>query len=585
MNYKEQFDILTLGRSLLIIDEVDKLKLSSIKLNENNAGLKKFNKKIALGDVVVVSGSNGSGKTRFLKLLENYIISLRKGEENTTFDMEMCNNGVNETVGIQNIDKIEIVNYSHFDALLQSPKAFTPYVISKAKDLLKTCNYEETALNSLLLLEDMASGYSEEFTDGREFERFAQTIEKQFNIKINKDANDNHLKIFDLDVEEAALSPGQQYLIRIAVACYCNEDNDKIIFLLDEPELHLHPQALIMLIKVLRDKFPQTQFWISTHSLALISYLTVVEKGTTVLYVENGQVEILRSNSSKLLSGLIGTEENLFAIQQLMVLPDKYACNIFAAQCYDKPDTLGAVGEDPQTDIIATMFKPNDIVVDFGVGKGRLIEELAMRWDIVSKIQYYAYDAYPDDAEECKNVMKTFGLSENNYFGNEELLVKTVDGKADYVLMVNVLHEISPKKWLDLFKTISLLLKEEGKLVIVEREELTIGERPYENGFLMITQDGATKLFGSENYKYLTHDKKKYIVKYIVDKTGLDVTNEKILNSVEQIKNNAYEQVKALKTMNEEVDYMERYRLGIKLAFHLQQYANASLLCEELQLN
>lgn len=557
------------------------MKISSICLKKEKYGLRPF-KKINLGENVILTGKNGSGKTRLLKLLVQYIESLKNGISDDSLELEIENEKKYEELTSENVNKIKISNYSHYDARIQPPDSFTPYVICKAKDILRTCNYEETALNSFLLLDDMAHGYSKEFSDRIQFNQFADKIYKTFNIKLGIDKKTNRLTMFDMDINESLLSPGQQYLLRIAIACYRNNVDDNLIFLLDEPELHLHPQALIELINVLRQKFSKSQFWISTHSLALISYMTVSNKDTTVLYLEEGNIELPRSNSSKLLTGLIGDEKNRFAIRQLFALPDEYACNKFAVECFIPPVTLESSSNDPQTNMIQSILKENDVVLDYGAGKGRFFEELALTdLDIVSKVKYYAYDKYSTDSNICKQVMNKYGANEKNYFNNIDQLLPVLKEQVDYILLINVLHEIPPKEWLIMFETMQQLLKATGKLIIVEREELMIGEYPYDNGFLMITKNGAKELFCSGCYEYDEHPIKKYIVKYTINKSGLSVNNDKITRCIKAIKVDSLQTIKKLKSEKKHMSDDQRFRLGIKLAFHLQQYANANLIMEE----
>lgn len=559
------------------------MRISAIKLTESKDGLAPFFVP-TLGKVVILSGSNGSGKSRLLKLLAQYVSAVQKGEEEGYLNLRICHQAEEEgeVFGKENADQIDIVNYSHFDAQLQFPEKFPPYVISKAKEVLKTCNYEETALNALLLLDDMAHGYSSEFCDGVQFQKFIDHYAKPFHIQITRDGQ-NNLKFFDdLKPNEAGLSPGQLYLLRMAVACYCNEDSEKLIFILDEPELHLHPQAQIEMVKTLRSKFPQAQFWISTHSLALISYLTVAEDSTTVLHIKDGKVGILRSDSESLLEGLIGSEENRFAVNQLMVAPDEYACNKFAVECKSDASVLKATGNDPQAELVRLMLKEGDTVVDYGVGKGRLLEELALAGgnDFISGICYYAYDVSKDYANECKTVMRQYRVPVEHYYNDKPSLGDKVAGTADYVLLVNVLHEINPEEWDEVFDTVSHLLKEGGELVIVEREELTVGEAPYRNGFLMITCNGANKLFGINSYDYEQHEKKKHIAKFKVKKEKLSVTREKVKECVKAIQDDAFHEIEGIKH-GKKIRGLARYKAGLKLAFYLNQYANASLILND----
>lgn len=418
------------------------MKITSIELLESIEGLNPFSK-INLGNVVILTGSNGSGKTRLLKLLQKHIASLKNGHSTCPLRLEISTPNGNEYLSESNAEYIDVNNYSHYDAKLQSPNKFTPYVISKAKEKLKICDYEETALNSLLLLEDMACGYSSEFQDGNEFLNIKKQLLSDFNITIGKN-NNNNLEISNLELEKASLSPGQQYLLRIEIACNYNQKNEDYIFILDEPELHLHPAALITAIEKLRKNFPNTQFWISTHSLALISNLMVSNKNTTVLFMENGNTTLFRSNSTQLLKGLVGEEENIFSCQQLLVLPDQYACNKFSVECSDPPKTLNASGDDPQTNLIETVLNPNNVVIDYGAGKGRFLEELSIsgKNNIAQSIIYYAYDKFKDDASKCKYIMKQNGFPEDNYFNNINDLINKINNEDnDFKTCFDIFHD------------------------------------------------------------------------------------------------------------------------------------------------
>ncbi len=198
-----------------IIKVVERLKISSITLTNEKRGIQPFSAPV-LGDIVILTGANGAGKTRILKLLQDYVDNLHKNISDRDILLTIETDDVPLTTA--NADKIQIINYSHYDARLQSPTDFTPYVIHKAKDILQSCDYEETALNSLLFLWDMANGYSEEFKDKHEFRCFQKRLRDKFNIRLSYARGT--LKINGRVIEKASLSPGQQYLLRMAVACH-----------------------------------------------------------------------------------------------------------------------------------------------------------------------------------------------------------------------------------------------------------------------------------------------------------------------------------------------------------------------------
>ena len=355
---------------------------------------------------------------------------------------------------------------------------------------------------------------------------------------------------------------------------------------MDEPELHLHPKALIEMIEKLRKKFPSSQFWISTHSLSLISYYTIMKEDVTTLYLDNMKVDLLRSNSSGLLEGLIGDEENQFAVQQLFGLTDEYACNKFTFECFDDPETVaGKDGKDVEVGLIKLELSPNDVVVDYGAGKGRFLEELCLGGGVGENdgrcgIQYYAYDPDGKDSVLCKEVMNKYGSTEHNYFNDIEQLKKRIAGSASYVLLVNVLHEIPPNEWVSIFENVRELLKEYGKLLIVERDELIVGEAPYKEGFLMITSKGCKALFKEDSFVEIRHTQKKYIVKYIIIKEGLDVNTSKVKACIEAIQKDSLENIQKAKE-NREEERVKKFKIGMKLVFWLHQYANSSLLLKE----
>ena len=51
--------------------------------------------------------------------------------------------------------------------------------------------------------------------------------------------------------------------------------------------------------------------------------------------------------------------------------------------------------------------------------------------------------------------MKQNGFPEDNYFNNINDLINKINNEADYVLLINVLHEIPPIEWKKLFESIS----------------------------------------------------------------------------------------------------------------------------------
>lgn len=590
--------------SIVAAMEMISVKISSIKLLDGNDGLSKSDK-LSLGNLVVIAGKNGSGKTRLLKRLQKYIFELYTNKiDNGELKICIPAGDYEEPVTVENVERIELVNYSHYDAQLQSAKKFSPYVISRARELLKEYDYRVTALNANLLLKDMARGYSEEFKDGKEFDRFTKEYLDPLGIVLSKDMNGDP-QLFGRDTDDAALSPGQLYLIRMAVACYCNEQNENVVFVLDEPELHLHPEAQISLIKLIRDKHPNAQIWVSTHSLSLISFITVWDYSSTVLVASNGQVKKLRSDSSGLIYGLLGTNENMFAVKQFLHTPEAYACNRFAIECMRSPEVFDPIEKgNPENDLIDIIFDKKSVIIDFGAGKCRLLEEMenVVGIDRIQCSQYYAYEPYPKDETRAraKEILGAHGFAEDRYYSDMDKLHADLDGRADYIILVNVLHEIHPLGWEKVFSDIKRLLKKKnGTLIIVEQSELTVGESPSGDGFLMITEEGANKLFGQDKYKLIPHpNPKKRIVSYRICEDNIDVNASRVKECVDTINKVSFKEISEIKgDIQRKIDEGEgisecpeekdesdekNYKDGLHYSFLLNQYVNSTLISSKL---
>ena len=399
------------------------------------------------------------------------------------------------------------------------------------------------------------------------------------------------LKIFGRKLDEANLSPGQLYALRIAVACCAHEAGDNFIFLLDEPETHLHPSLLIKIIKKLMEHFENAQFFIATHSLPLISYITVMGEDTTVLYMEKGEVkDKLRSDSEPILNNLVGTEDEQFAVKQLFVSPEEMACNKFCMECFLNPEVIsGGQADDPSTFMAEESLdllnsKVTRVIVDFGAGQGRLLE--CMLEDNIKKgYQYNAYNVDAEDAEYCASLIESTGIDGKSYLNKNGLA--ELAGKVDRVFMVNVLHEISPISWKDEFATIYNLLKEDGKLVIIERELLTVGESPFTNGYMMLTGNkthskAANILFGADNVHFDRHKEKPYIIRYTINKDGVNAVNDADFTEMFKVlRNTALLKVEELRKAKENIIYhKDRYKHGLELAFWLNQLSN-TIMCHK----
>jgi hypothetical protein len=361
---------------------------------------------------------------------------------------------------------------------------------------------------------------------------------------------------------------------------------------MDEPENHLHPGAMLDAIIEIEKTLTDGQLWISTHSIPLLSHFNP----DCIWWVEDSAVKHAGSKPEKVLQGLVGDSDRIEKIGAFLGLPASLAVNNFAHQCLLPPLVIANGNVDPQNIQIQKLLEQYRVgetirVVDFGAGRGRLISAIhenssGQPENTKKRIDYLAYDSDSQFAKECKEAIARFyGDANNRYFNEEkELRGKIEHASADILILCNTIHEIDPVEWVSLFSQgglIRWLLKPEGFLLIVEDMEMRIGEKAHQRGFTVLDTADIRALFQIKEKE----------VGFVVDDARSDgrlkahliptrcignVTPESLMIAMKQIKHLAKEEIKKLRR-NEPT-----YRNGRKHAFHVQQFANAELALEVL---
>lgn len=521
-----------------------------------------------LGDVVLLAGRNGSGKSRLLKLLTRSLEIERRcvnggapgeGEEAdimASVELKFQGNEKENLSHDELLRKLSLINYSHYDVPLQTPDQFTPYVISVSRSNLERCDFEETARDVLLFIQYISKYCPTEEGQVDEFTQFKELLFQVAGLELGRDEAGNP-SLFGRELKNAALSPGQQYLLRMCAALYCNRlEDDNFILFLDEPETHLHPEALWKVMEKIQERFGRGQIWIATHSVALLSMFDPA----AIWHMEPGEViKRMGSKSAPLIEGLLGDEYRRYQLQQFVTAPDLFACNCFAAECLTFPESKPVQPGDPQVELVKDTVKEQQIelrgsrktvVVDYGAGKGRLIEGIGIDYpDYLDKLVYHAYNKYSDDAKSCKESMERYGISsESNYFEDVKLLMDKLKGNTDKVFLVNVLHEIHPRDWTEVFETVERLLNDNGELIVVELEEFTYGEKPYDSGFLVLQPEAVELLNCEEKVIFDRHPTRNHIIRYRIPKNLISRMDQNtVVGMVQQIEMLAVKRIKEIR--------------------------------------
>lgn len=569
--------------------------LSRLKLTHPIKGFGKLDLR-GLGPVVLLAGKNGSGKSRLLKLLTEYQRAQDKnqrGECLSDEEKEILNSVQPElmgkdgqSVGIEEYSGINFLNYSQYDVPLQLPDRFPTYVISQAKENLTRCDFEESARDALLYLKYLIKHYRYDPVSGGEND--LETLNGLLDALLDQRLTslNGEPSLFGLPLNGMQLSPGQQYLLRMCVALHCNKVTDNSILLLDEPETHLHPDALLNLINELRTRFQLEQIWIATHSVALLSRFNASD----IWHMTDKTAKKLGSKSEPLMASLLGEESQRVQLQDFIGAPVSFACNEFAYECLWEPPTEPYKCGDPQVAVTleavleASSVQPASwegpvVVVDFGVGQGRFLDGVGIDHpERLPQLDYYAYDKFDTDKETCQTVMSKHNVDKARYFNDVEALRAELvrKGGATHVLLINVLHEIPPEEWPECFAVIASFLRDGGKLILVEAEELRFGEKPYMEGFLVV-QEPAVKLLLKADDVRCDHCEHPYerVVRYQIPKELLPrVDRGSVEAAAEEIGQISLDKIYRLRQQN---GRNKQWLSGVQLAFWTHQYANVQL--------
>ncbi len=245
-------------------------------------------------------------------------------------------------------------------------------------------------------------------------------------------------------------SPGERNLFYISIflaSLSAYRKNENLTIILDEPELHLHLDKVIEFVTTIEKELPNATLWVATHSIHLIPIFEFDE----TIYVKDGKIQKRGGQTggfyADIYNSIIGTTEDLIDFLQDITGWEMYR---FFEQClFYTPQSVITGNNDPQTNIIFT--KINDRlkkgetlkILDYGVGKGRfgVILDKLLNQNNNYFLEYFTYDL--DDENYNLYIKDKIKCHVRHYTSDDDLS----DNKFDYILLVNVLHEISPVKW------------------------------------------------------------------------------------------------------------------------------------------
>lgn len=661
------------------------MRISKLQIPSGQKGIDEIHLK-KLGDVVALIGRNGSGKSRVLQVIEEYIQNLSIAElinRNIINLPESLNNQIEEEIkdilfntnskenviaishperqsykyeierkvkykkifwGLINKYKKEVTqaygslyNFKEqYDIILKKVIKKITYSqihnlqlkyessIQEGKEALHTIPFEElinNAKNKHSTINEIDAIYSSGLTymrrlphelvndkiqcflDEKDFHEtlsYKRFLSLKLYIKkfLNKDldwgnSNDsgtrdddgfqrNHQGYWKLNgrkFDYAELSDGEKTLFAYSLLFFLLDQNSEIpikesIIFIDEPELHLHPESEITVIKSIREIIKDSgQLWIATHSLNILSSLNYNE---IFLVKENKIYSPERHIPGKSFVELMGIDEYIEKMRHFVTNMSTWAYVNFIEQCFEKPDVIESANpNDPQLRAFKEALKLNsepNVLLDFGAGKGRIYNSLIEQSEY--DFTYCALEPDHIDAEYLRslgieNVYETHTGLPNSYF--------------NFIFLCNVLHEMKINEWKDNFNSIIDALNTNSYLIIIEDLLLPKGERINREGFIILDADSIQKLFQLESspVQIIIDDnnyKDRILCVQIKKELIRPITHKSLKEAFEKRRDNVFSKIVSIREITNDSDLNdgEKLKHGREYAFYSQLYINLS---------
>lgn len=414
---------------------------------------------------------------------------------------------------------------------------------------------------------------------------FGKTLEwetKNVNKSVTEDGVQSTLagmwKINGRLFNYSEFSDGEKSLFAYVLLFFLMSQNKNIrlkesIIIIDEPELHLHPDAEIDLINGIREIIEDKgQLWIATHSINILSNLNIDE----VFMVKEGQIKHPSNTIQReALSELLKIEERVNKLSEFLTSISDWTYVQFMIECFTNPEVIeSSKSNDPQIKSLKELVnlssgEKKKLLLDFGAGKGRLFEQVSQDSKFIELVDYSALE--PNS--ELHSTLEMKGISKI-YSSYSELKNETFD----FIVLCNVLHEISIDEWIPTLNKIISSLKPDGNLIIIEAKSLPKGEQIGRIGYLLLDVEEIQLLFDLNKTPISFAHQGEYqnITSIMIPKQNLTVVSkDNLLKTLDRLQANSISEIEKLREIGENDSKSNRF--GRQTAFLSQQHINAKL--------
>ena len=254
----------------------------------------------------IIIGKNGTGKTQLLSHLADSLSGYTENQD------EDCFVGARPPV-----DKAMSISYSAFDCFKKPPQGYS--------DQRNVFSYVYCGIQSehgTLSLDELKNNLSEAYKTVKSKQR--TEVWKEVLSELMEEEHQRTVEAIAAESFDAInLSSGQQILICTITELIANIENESIL-LFDEPEIHLHPNAISNVMRMfyrLLDEFNSYAIF-TTHSPIILQeipskYIQILERIDGMSYVRKPDVECFGNNISDIIFDVFdvkGSESNFKTI-------------------------------------------------------------------------------------------------------------------------------------------------------------------------------------------------------------------------------------------------------------------------------